>query len=193
MRMSRWVPIVFTAAWFCAPGLSAADPAYPDVSWSLVQVTLVPDQLSVVSSQTPIIGVNVEPFWGAQESVDVLNLQPLYGSSGQIQGVSVQGFGRTGRFAGLQLGLANFHTRFEGVAFSLVGGAWESRGLQVGAANFSGNTAPAFCREEGVPPRGGGMQLGVFNSATSGFQLGLVNYNENSTFPWMILFNASAR
>lgn len=193
MRMSRWVPIVFAAAWLCVPGLSAADSDYPDVSWSLVQVTLVPDQLSVVSSQTPIIGVNFEPFWGAQKNVDVLNLQPLYGSSGQIQGVSMQGFGRTGRFAGLQLGLANFHTRFEGVAFSLVGGAWESRGLQVGAANFSGNTAPAFCREEGVPARGGGMQLGVFNSATSGLQLGLLNYNENSPFPWMILLNASAR
>lgn len=192
MKSSRLLAVL-AAAWLCVPGLSAADPDYPDVSWSLVQVTLVPDQLSVVPSQTPIVGVNFEPFWGAQESVDVLNLQTLYGSSKQIQGVSVQGFGWTGRFAGLQLGLANFHSRFEGVAFSLVGGAWESRGLQVGAANFSGNTTPAFCREEGVPPRGGGMQLGIFNSATSGFQLGLLNYNEKSPFPWMILLNASAR
>ncbi len=191
MKSSRLLA-VFAAAWLCAPGLFAADPDYPNVGWSLVQVSLIPDQLSVVPSTTPITGVNFEPFWGGQERVDVLNLQLLYGASKRIQGISVQGFGQIDQFAGLQLGLANFYTRFQGVDFSLVSGAWESRGLQIGVANFSGNTAPPICREEGVP-HGGGMQLGVFNSTTSGFQIGLLNYNENSPVPWMILFNASAR
>lgn len=192
MRMFQLFPVFF-AAWLCAPGLSAADPDYPDVEWSLVQVALIPDQLSVVSSATPIVGVNFEPFWGGQKDVVALNVQLLYGASTRIQGVSVQGTGYIERFAGLQFGLVNCFTRFQGVGFSLVSGAWESRGLQVGVANFSGDTAPTFCGEEGFSPRGGGMQLGVFNSATSGFQVGLLNYNKNSSFPWMILFNASSR
>lgn len=184
---------VMAAAWVCVPGLDAADSSgYPDVAWSLVQVTLVPDQLCVVSPDTPVIGVNLEPFWGGQKKVDVLSLQLLYGVSGQVQGISVQGIGRTERFAGLQFGLANFITHFRGVDFSLVSGVWENRGLQVGAVNFSGGTVPDFCGCEGVS-RGGGMQLGIFNSAASGFQVGLLNYNQNSPVPWMILINVSAR
>jgi len=191
MKLPRLLPVFF-AAWFCVPALNAADTNYPDVAWSLVQVSLVPDQISVVTSDTPVIGVNFEPFWGAQKNVDVLNLQPLFGTSERIQGISVQGFGKTDRFSGLQFGLVNFITNFQGVDFSLVSAVWESRGLQVGLANFSGNTVPPSCREEGIP-HGGGMQLGVFNSTTNGIQMGLLNYNENSPIPWMILFNASAR
>jgi len=192
MKMFRLFPVLF-AAWLVAPGLNAADPSgFPDVAWSPVQVTLVPDQLSVVSPGTPVIGVNFEPFWGGQKQVDVLSLQLLYGVSEQVQGVSVQGIGRTERFAGLQFGLVNLLTRFQGVSFSLVSGMWENRGLQAGLVNLSGDALPDFCGCKGVS-RGGGMQLGIVNGATGGFQLGLLNYNENSPVPWMVLFNASAR
>ena len=165
---------------------------YPNVAWTLLQVSLVPDQLAVVSADTPVIGVNLEPFWGAQKRVDGLNLQPLFGFSDEINGISVQGFGETTRFAGLQFGLVAFATHFQGVSFSLVTGVWENRGLQVGVANFSGNTAPVTYQGDSIPP-GGGLQLGLFNNATSGVQIGLLNYNANSPVPWMILFNASAR
>ena len=184
---------ILVSLWICAPCLRAADDsAYPAVDWTALQVSIVPDQLSIVSRETPVIGVNIEPFWGVQKRVDVFNFQPLFGFSDAINGVSIQGFGETGRFAGLQLGLVTLSSHFQGVNFSLVTGAWESRGLQIGLANFSGNTVPAGSRGNGVPP-GGGMQLGVVNCATSGIQVGLLNYNQNSPIPWMIFFNASAR
>ncbi len=37
-----------------------------------------------------------------------------------------------------------------------------------------------------------GVQLGVYNSAEHGLQFGLLNYNQNAWFPFMILFNYSA-
>ena len=64
---------------------------YPNVAWTLLQVSLVPDQLAVVSADTPVIGVNLEPFWGAQKRVDGLNFQPLLGFSDEINGISGRG------------------------------------------------------------------------------------------------------
>lgn len=193
MNLFRLFPLIASVCVMLPLSVRADDSAsYPDVTWSLVQVTLIPGQLSVVSPETPVIGVNLAPFWGGQKQVFVLNLQLLYGKSEEIRGLSVQGCGTTREFAGLQFGGVTFLTRFQGVSFSLAGGAWENRGLQVGLANFSGNTVPAFSKGDGEV-RDGGMQLGIFNSATGGLQIGLLNYNENSPVPWMILFNVSTR
>ena len=178
----------------CLAGVAAADDSsgYPDVEWSLLQVSLVPDQLAVVSVDTPVYGVNFEPFWGVQQAVYGVNFQPLCGFSGTVNGVSVQGFGETEQFAGLQFGLVTLATRFQGVNFSLVSGAWENRGLQIGVANFSGNNALVTYQSDGVSPSGG-MQIGLVNSASGGIQFGLLNYNAGSPLPWMILFNFSSR
>jgi len=192
MKFFRLCAVLLVVA-VCMPCLRGDDDQeYPAVSWTAFQLALVPDQLSVVPSNIPVVGVNIEPFWGKQRQVTVCNFQPFCGFSDAISGVSVQGFGETERFSGLQLGLVTLSSHFQGVNFSLVTGAWESRGLQVGLANFSGSTAPLGSRQQNVPP-GGGLQLGIVNCATSGIQVGLLNYNQKSPFPWMILFNASAR
>ena len=36
------------------------------------------------------------------------------------------------------------------------------------------------------------LQIGAFNSANDGLQIGLLNYNPNALIPWMPLFNFSS-
>ena len=36
------------------------------------------------------------------------------------------------------------------------------------------------------------LQIGVFNSARNGLQIGLLNYNPKAFIPWMPLFNYSS-
>jgi hypothetical protein len=50
-------------------------------------------------------------------------------------------------------------------------------GLQIGCANFT---------EDSI------FQLGVFNKADSGIQLGVLNWNKNGFLPWFPIFNYSS-
>lgn len=192
MKWGQWLLPSLAAVCFAGSVHAAGISEDSNADWALLQISLVPEQLAILPMETPVFGVNLEPFWGTQKQIDGLNLQPMLGFSDSVYGISVQGFGETTQFAGLQFGLITLSTHFQGVSFALLTGTWENRGLQVGLANFSGNTAPVTYQGDSIPP-GGGLQLGIFNSATSGIQIGLLNHNANSPIPWMILFNASAR
>ena len=110
-----------------------------------------------------------------------------------VRGIIYQGLGFNGESIGLHVGLGTFQRYFCGVNVALVTGAWENHGLQIGLVNLSGASAPACGSQDVNPPAARGVQFGLFNSTTNGFQFGLLNYNAESVVPWMILFNYSAR
>lgn len=162
--------------------------------WCLFQFSIVPDAVALAPSDFPVLGINLEPFCGMQERVGILNLQPLVGMSDVTKGVAYQGLGLNGETVGLQLGVATFQRYFIGLNVAAVTGARENHGLQIGLVNLSGASAPAMGADAESPvPEARGVQFGLVNCTTNGFQFGLLNYNAESVIPVMILFNYSAR
>lgn len=160
--------------------------------WSLLQIGIVPETVALVSSDTQILGINAELFYGTQRKVGILDVQPIVGKTEAARGILYQGIGINGETIGLHIGLGTFQRYFCGVNVALATGAWENHGLQIGLANFSGASTP-FCDTQENPPEARGVQVGLFNSTTNGFQFGLLNYNEESPIPWMVFFNYSVR
>ena len=161
--------------------------------WSLLQMGIVPDAVALVPSDTPVLGINAELFYGTQQKVGIIDFQPIVGTTDVVRGIIYQGLGFNGESIGLHVGLGTFQRYFCGVNVALVTGAWENHGLQIGLVNLSGASAPACGSQDVNPPAARGVQFGLFNSTTNGFQFGLLNYNAESVVPWMILFNYSAR
>lgn len=66
-----------------------------------------------------------------------------------------------------------------GIAISPINLAIENRGIQAGMINYilSFGETVNF------------LQIGLFNYAENGFQIGLLNHNPNALIPWMPLFN----
>ena len=161
--------------------------------WCLLQLSIVPDAVALAPSDFPVMGINLEPFCGMQERVGILNFQPLVGMSDVTKGVVYQGLGFNGETVGLQLGVATFQRYFIGLNVAAVTGARENHGLQIGVVNLSGAAAPAMGAGDEAVPAARGVQLGLINCTTNGFQFGLLNYNAESVIPLMILFNYSSR
>lgn len=192
MKTIKWVLLVTL---FCAVIYPAT--AAPIISdnkpWSVIQIGIVPDAVALVPSDIPVLGLNFEPFCGMQKRVGILNWQPIVGISDTVKGVSVQGFGFNSEMVGLQLGLINFQNYLCGLDLAVLTGARENHGFQVGMVNLSGQSAPAMDGQDTEPPTAAGVQFGVVNCTTNGFQFGVFNYNAESVIPFTILFNYSSR
>lgn len=172
----------------------AAAPVIQDSKpWSFIQIGIVPDAVALVPSDIPVLGLNVELFCGTQKRVGIFNFQPIVGITDVLKGVSIQGLGFNGETVGLQFGFITFQNYFCGVDFALLTGARENRGLQIGLLNLSGNAAPSMSDEALEPPAARGVQFGLLNCTTNGFQFGVFNYNAESLIPFTILFNYSSR
>lgn len=180
---------------FCAAiyPVAAAPIISDERPWSFLQIGLVPDAVALVPSSIPVLGINAELFCGMQDKVGILNFQPIVGISGVVKGVSVQGFGFNSEMIGFQIGTVNFQNYFCGLDLAVVTGARENHGCQVGVVNLSGESAPAMDGVTTEPPSAEGVQIGLVNSTTNGFQFGLFNYNAESVIPFTILFNYSSR
>lgn len=185
--------LVLTATMIVSLMASAEPIIQENKPWCLFQLSIVPNAVAFAPSDFPVMGINFEPFAGMQERIGVLNLQPLYGTSDVCKGVGYQGIGFNGETVGLQLGIATFQRYFIGVNVAAVTGARENHGLQIGLVNLSGESAPAMGAGNEALPAARGVQLGLVNYTTNGFQFGILNYNAESVFPFMIFFNYSVR
>ena len=101
--------------------------------------------------------------------------QKLYGistgvimGSGELYGLSVSGVSFGGSNYGCSIALYNYWENFSAVSAGLV--------------NIN-HSHSGKCRSL--------LQIGIFNQANSGLQIGLLNYNPNAFIPWMPLFNFS--
>ena len=171
--------------------VTAAPVILDDHTWSFLQIGIVPDAVALVPSDIPVFGVNAEFFCGMQQRVGIINFQPVVGITDVLKGVSFQGFGFNGETEGVAVGVSTFHDWFCGVNLAAVTGARENHGFQVGVLNLSGKCAPAQKSDAPEPPAARGVQLGVINCASNGFQVGVLNYNAGSLIPVTLLFNFS--
>ena len=82
-------------------------------------------------------------------------------------GISLGGINLLENNAGVSIGIVN----------RMIAGGGKSNGVSIGVANISQNNT---------------FQLGIYNQAESGLQIGLLNYNPNAAIPWLPFFNYSS-
>ena len=82
-------------------------------------------------------------------------------------GISLGGINLLENNAGVSIGIVN----------RMIAGGGKSNGVSIGVANISLNNT---------------FQLGIYNQAESGLQIGLLNHNPNAAIPWLPFFNYSS-
>ena len=134
-----------------------------DAKWSPVQISFWP--LHLCGGETTIYGLNFSPG--------------LFGFSRKVYGVSCGSTVMMAENNGLAANIWSFGMKNNSLAVGLFN-AWErNNGVSIGLANFIHD------KKDG----GNTIQIGVFNQANSGLQIGLLNYNPNALIPWMPLIN----
>ena len=81
-------------------------------------------------------------------------------------GISLGGINLLENNAGVSIGIGN----------RMIAGGGKSNGVSIGVANISQNNT---------------FQLGIYNQAEGGLQIGLLNHNPNALIPWMPFGNWS--
>lgn len=139
-----------------------------DAKWSPVQISFWPVHLC--GYRTTICGLNLSPG--------------LVGFSWKVYGISCGQIVLLGENNGLAASIWSFGNKNNGLAVGVFNAWGKNNGVSIGVANFIHDETPA----EGGRNT---LQVGVFNQADSGLQIGLLNYNPNALIPWMPILNWS--
>ena len=135
--------------------------------WTPVAVSLFPCNL--VPFQTNVYGLRV--------------ISSLYYGNDKVYGVTAGLTHITGKHYGAAVTAFYSAAAVQyGLSISLVNLAMENHGAQIGLVNH-------------ILPFGetlNYLQIGVYNYAENGLQIGLLNHNPNALIPWMPLFNYSS-
>jgi hypothetical protein len=124
-------------------------------------------------------------FAGAEEEINGVAYGSLFSGGGktQLNGACISAVTSiVEKSNGLQMATVNYnHGEKKSLFYQLgllcnYGGA--GSGLQMSCVNFTGDSI---------------FQLGVFNKADSGIQIGVLNWNKNGFLPWFPFFNYSSR
>ena len=134
-----------------------------NVEWSPVQISIWPVHLC--NPRSEIYGVLLSPG--------------IFGFAQKVYGVSCGSIVMMAENNGLATNIYSYGAKNNGLAVGLFN-TWErNNGVSIGIANFIND------EKEGKNT----LQIGVFNQANSGLQIGLLNYNPNALIPWMPLIN----
>ena len=146
----------------CLTGYPAVKTEYTPIQFSFWPLT-------IFHHDTDVYGIRLAP--------GVVNLQ------GVVWGCSIGGFIATGTHYGLSLSLCQTGYESYGIVGVVVNVFEKNKGVMIVIVNCC------------VPENGSSenyLQIGAFNSARNGLQIGLLNYNPKAFIPWMPLFNYSS-
>ena len=126
----------------------------------------------------------------------------LFDMQASVYGINLIVSGVQKRVCGVSCGLLGiFHDHY-GIGVVLANYAYNNTGLMCGVYNtIQRNRGVAtgvynrFSNEPGedISEVENFLQIGLFNHARNGLQIGVLNYNPNAPIPWMVLFNYSPR
>ena len=201
---------IFFLMFFITFHLSAAERGWPDirmalplldVKWSPVQISVWPVSLVPAVDHTytaDIYGLN-------------LNLTTLFHCQNNVYGLSCGVFQTFEKKYGLTVALINGGGEIYGFAAGIANIFFTNNGVCVGIINdaINRNTCITGDGKEHRRKTANILQIGLFNNAHEGFQLGLfnvikkadaqgvafqfglLNHNPDGLLPWMPLFNFS--
>ena len=183
------------------PDIRMAQPLL-DVKWSPVQISVWPVSLVPAVDHTytsDIYGLN-------------LNLTTLFHYQNNVYGLSCGVFQASEKKYGMTVALINGGGEIYGFAVGIANIFFTNNGVCVGIINDAINRNTRIMRDgkeyrRSVPNI---LQIGLFNNANEGFQLGLfnviekaedqcaavqfglLNHNPNAAIPWLPFFNYSS-
>ena len=131
--------------------------------WSPVQFSIWPVHLC--NPRAEIYGVLLSPG--------------IFGFADKVYGVSCGTIVMMAENNGLAANIYSYGMKNNGLAVGLFNTWQRNNCVSIGLANFIHD------KKDG----GNTIQIGVFNQANSGLQIGLLNYNPNALIPWMPLIN----
>lgn len=138
---------------------------FKDAKWTPVQISLWPGHLC--SPMAKVYGLAVSPG--------------LFSFCDELYGISCGQIFFLGENNGLAVNIWSYGDKNNGVAAGVFNAWNKNNGVSIGVANFMADDAVKTGRNT--------LQIGVFNQANSGFQIGVLNYNPNALIPWMPLIN----
>jgi len=125
----------------------------------------------------------------------------LFCTDTPVYGIDLTLVGSQKKTCGLSCGLLSNHGDHYGFGIAFVKGGGNNYGLMsslVNVFNGSGGVAVGLLNfnyegDEPLAKPDSILQIGFFNYAQNGLQIGLLNHNPNALIPWMVLFNYSPR
>ena len=141
---------------------------FKDAKWTPVQISLWPGHLC--SPMAKVYGLAVSPG--------------LFSFCDELYGISCGQIVLLGENNGLAANIWSFGDKNNGLAVGVFNAWGKNNGVSIGVANFVHDQG-----SDGISRNT--LQIGVFNQANSGLQIGLLNYNPNALIPWMPILNWS--
>ena len=124
----------------------------------------------------------------------------LFDCETPVYGLDLTFVGAQKKTCGLSCGVLSIHGDHYGLGVALAAGGENNYGLMCSVVNaFDGCGGVAvgvlnFNCEDDTPAKPDNfLQIGLFNYARNGLQIGVLNYNPDAPIPWMVLFNYSSR
>jgi len=176
---------------------SSIIPVCPILNFGILSETNLAKKLYATESWkwTPFdlnIGVDDSILGGRETQIRGLSLTPCTGDDKDIFGIGICGiYSECEKLYGMQMGIINGAGITRGLQTGIVNGALKVSGLQIGILNNSKKISYGLqCAGIlNVSEKIYGCQIAPFNVADSGFQLGLLNFNENGFLPIFPLIN----
>ena len=158
------------------------------VKWTPVNIVSFPISL-FNPGETEVYGILFSPGMGMSEkNVYGINLGIATLLTGKCYGASINVFSLLNENNGLSLGLFNMGNN-NGITLGLCNLVIDNDGISLGVINLWGNNAGVLVGVFNYISKKNTFQLGIYNQAEGGFQLGLLNYNPKSYIPWLPIVN----
>ena len=176
------------------------------VKWTPVNIVAFPIAL-FNPGETEVRGILFSLGMGMSEkNVYGVNLGTATLLTGECYGIAINVFSVLKENHGISLGVGTVGVNNNGVLAGIFASGQDNVGISLGIINLWGNNAGVLVgvfnykieHEEtshGVAigviniSKKNTFQLGIYNQAEGGLQIGLLNYNSKSYIPWMPLIN----
>ena len=178
-----------------------------NVRWTPVNIVAFPIAL-FYPGDTEVRGILFSPGMGMSEkNVYGANLGTATLLKGEFYGIAINVFSVLKENHGISLGVGTVGVNNNGVLAGIFASGQDNVGISLGIINLWGNNAGVlvgvFNYEHEETSHGVAIgvinlskkntfQLGIYNQAEGGLQIGLLNHNPNALIPWMPFFNYSS-
>ena len=177
------------------------------VRWTPVNIVAFPIALFDPEETEEVYGILFSPGFGVSKEVYGINsgiatvvIEKSYGISLNIVSVAL-------RHHGVSMGVVNmgYNDGISAGIFTIGGNRGiilgginineDNAGVSIGILNYQDEqkkTPPCFLVGVANISKKNTFQLGIYNQAESGLQIGLLNHNPNAAIPWLPFFNYSS-
>jgi len=182
--------------------------AIHNVRWTPVNIVAFPIAL-FNPGDTEVRGILFSLGMGMSEkNVYGANLGTATLLTGEFYGIAINVFSVLKENHGISLGVGTVGVNNNGVLAGIFASGQDNVGISLGIINLWENNAGVLVgvfnyKEHEETSHGVAIgvinlskkntfQLGIYNQAESGLQIGLLNYNPNAAIPWLPFFNYSS-